>query len=74
MDDLVRANHRVLLGSLKALEAGRDGRLSVDTEIPARGGVFYYLAVRDDGTGHPVLGFDSQCRPRMVMPARAATP
>lgn len=74
MDDLVRANHRVLLGSLKALEAGRDGRLSVDTEIPARGGVFYYLAVRDDGAGHPVLGFDSQCRPRMVMPARAATP
>ena len=74
MGDLIRADHKVLLGSLEALEAGRDGRLSVDTEIPARGGVFYYLAVRDDGAGHPVLGFDSQCRPRLVLAARAATP
>jgi len=74
MSDLVHSGHEVLLGPLKALDAGSDGRLSVDADLPPAGDVFYYLAVRDDGTGRPVLGFDSACRPRRVMMARAARP
>ena len=74
MGELVRSDQQVLLGGLEAMESGRDGRLSADSALPARGDVFYYLAVRDDGAGQPVLGFDSECRPRTVRVARAETP
>ena len=73
MSDLARSPSRVLLGSLEALETTEDGRLAADPAVPESGDAFYYLAARDDGTGSPVLGFGSDCRPRMVIPARAAS-
>jgi hypothetical protein len=73
-DRVVHAGRRVLLGDLEPLATTEDGRLAADLQVPEAGGIFYYLAARDDGAGQPVLGFDSECRPRMVMPARAATP
>ncbi len=72
MESLARAGRRVLLGTLEPLETSSDGRLAADEKTPDRGEIFFYLAARDDGAGQPVLGFGSDCRPRMVLPASAA--
>jgi hypothetical protein len=61
------------LGALEPLATTDDGRLATDLLIPEAGEVFYYLAARDDGTGRPVLGFDSECLPRKVIPARTVS-
>jgi hypothetical protein len=72
-DGVAHAGRRVLLGDLEPLATTDDGRLATDLAVPEKGGIFFYLAARDDGTGQPVLGFDSECLPRMVIPARAAS-
>jgi hypothetical protein len=71
--EVAQAGHRFLLGTLEPLATTEDGRLAADLLIPETGEVFYYLAARDDGTGRPVLGFDSECLPRAVIPARTAS-
>ena len=71
--EVAQAGHRFLLGTLEPLATTEDGRLAADLLIPEAGEVFYYLAARDDGTGRPVLGFDSECLPRAVIPARTAS-